>query len=113
MQFLKDLPAGTIWPHLLESIERQVIGEIQGYAESRRSDVARGAETPELAALLVEKYGEGLARALHIAGLDSQVHREVDRLVREIDPAFEQNKNARWAARPAGVSIPEHAEQAH
>ena len=112
MGVLKDLPPGTIWPQLLEAIERQVIGEIQGYAESRRNDVARGAETAELAALMVEKYGQGMARALHIAGLDSQLHRELDRLVRDIDPAYEQNKKARWAARPAGlVTTASHTTQ--
>jgi hypothetical protein len=105
MKVLKDLPPGTIWPHLLEAIERKVIAEMQLYAESRKKDVVRGAETPGLAAVLVEKYGEGMARALHIAGLDSQVQREVDRLVREIDPDFETTKKARWAAKKAALTF--------
>ena len=100
---MKELPPGTSWPHLLDAIERQVVGEIHGYARSRRNDVARGAETAELAALMVEKYGQGMARALHIAGLDSEVHRLLDGLVRVIDPEYEQNKKARWAAGPAGL----------
>ncbi|VWC40305.1 hypothetical protein BLA23254_06914 [Burkholderia lata] len=43
-----------------------LIDEIQNYAAGRRSDVARGAETPAFAALMVEKYGEGLAKAAHL-----------------------------------------------
>jgi hypothetical protein len=105
MQILKDLPSGTIWPHLLDAIERQVLAEIDGYASSRKNDVARGAETAELAALLVDKYGEGLAKALHIAGIDSKVQQVTDRLVREIDPEFVEHRKARWAATPAGLAL--------
>ena len=104
-QRLKEMPEGTIWPHLLDAIARDVIADIQSYAESRKNDVARGAETAELAALLVDKYGEGLARALFIAGIDSAVQSETDRLVREIDPAFEAHRKARWAARPAALTL--------
>ncbi len=105
MQVLKDLPPGTIWPHLLESIERQVLAEIETYASSRKSDVARGAETPDFAALLVDKYGEGLAKALHIVGIDSQVQQATDRLAREIDPDFDVHRRARWDAKPAGLAL--------
>ncbi|WP_176060243.1 hypothetical protein [Paraburkholderia sp. BCC1876] len=38
-----------------------LIEEIQTYADGRKSDVARGAKTPALAALMVEKYDEGIA----------------------------------------------------
>jgi len=105
MKHLKDLPEGTIWPHLLEAIERDVVAEARSYAASRANDVARGAETPELAALLLDKFGEGLAKALHIAGIESTVQREVDKLVREIDPDFEAHRKARWAARPAALQL--------
>lgn len=105
MRHLKDLPDGTIWPHLLNAIERDILADIRGYADGRKSDVERGAETAELAALLVDKYCEGLAKALNIAGLDSAVRADGDRLVREIDPDFEEHRRARWAARPASLSI--------
>lgn len=101
MNHLKELPTGTIWPHLVDAIERDVIRDARLYAQGRANDVARGAEPPELAALLVDKYGEGTARALQIAGLDSAVRAEGDCLVREIDPEFEAHRQARWAARPA------------
>lgn len=105
MQVLKDLPIGTIWPHLLEQIERGIIADIRSYADARRSDIDRGAETPELAALLVEKYGAGLARALLIVGIDSGVQATTDLLVRSIDPEFEAHRRARWAAKPAGLAL--------
>jgi hypothetical protein len=35
----------------------RLIAEIRAYAKARTSDVARGAETPGLASLMVEKYG--------------------------------------------------------
>jgi hypothetical protein len=104
VKHLKELPDGVVWPHLLEAIERDVLADLRGYAASRASDVARGAETPELAALLVDKYCEGMARALYIAGIDSQVRAVADRLVREIDPDFEIHKQARWSARPASLA---------
>lgn len=105
MKHLKDLPQGTIWPHLLEAIARDVLEDIQSYAGSRQNDVARGAETSELAALLVDKYCDGVAQALLIVGIDSQVRAEGDRLVREIDPEFDAHKKARWAAKPAALAL--------
>ena len=105
MTTLKDMPAGAIWPHLLDAIAHNAVVEIEGYAASRRNDVARGAETAELAALLLDKYGAGVAKALQIAGIDSAVQSTTDRLVREIDPNFDANRKARWAARPATLSV--------
>ena len=105
MKHLKDLPQGTIWPHLVEAIARDVMEDIRSYANSRKNDVARGAEAPELAALLVDKYCDGLARALFIVGIDSQVRSEGDRLVREIDPEFDAHRKARWAAKPAALAL--------
>lgn len=78
-----------------------VVVEIRGYAASRARDVARGAETAELAAAFVDKYCDGMAKALHIAGLNSEVRAEGDRLAREIDPDFDAHRKARWRARPA------------
>ncbi|MBA4208427.1 MAG: hypothetical protein C0454_02750 [Parvibaculum sp.] len=49
-------------------------------------------EAPDLAALLLDKYCEGLATALRIAGIDSTVRREDDRLCLEIDPEFDAHR---------------------
>ncbi len=84
----------------------QLIAEIRIYADGRKSDVARGAETPALAAVLVEKFGEGLAKAAHVFGSDnSDLTREVDRLVREIDPQYRKHRQYRFDARPAGLAL--------
>ncbi|WAK04371.1 hypothetical protein [Methylobacter sp. YRD-M1] len=103
MNHLKDLPPGTIWPHLLEAIERDVIAEIQSYADSRKNNVKRGAETSELAAVLIDKYAAGLSKALHIAGIDSRVRAVADKLVCELDPKFNEHQQARWAGRPVAL----------
>ncbi|TXI07686.1 MAG: hypothetical protein E6Q76_08210 [Rhizobium sp.] len=42
----------------------KLIQQIKQYAAGRASDVARGAETPRLAALLVQKYGHGAVNAV-------------------------------------------------
>ena len=40
--------------------------QVRDYARQRAKDVARGAETPRLAALLVQKYGKGVVDALAV-----------------------------------------------
>lgn len=105
MNILKELPDGAIWPHLLDAIQHAALEEVRRYAASRRENVERGSETRCLAALLVEKYGEGIVKAFEIAGIDSTLRSEIDRVVRELDPEFERNRQFRWAARPAGISI--------
>jgi hypothetical protein len=84
-----------------------LIKEIQRYARNRLSDVARGAETRALAALMVEKFGEGIAKAAHLLGAEAtgELEREIDRLVREIDPQYPTHLQYRFEARPAGLAI--------
>lgn len=105
MQHLKELPPSTLWPHLLEAIERDVLLEIQSYADTRMKSVERGAETRELAAVFVDKYARGMARALHIAGLDTGLTQKANALVRDIDPAFDQHRDTRWTKGLARVVI--------
>jgi hypothetical protein len=104
MNILMDLPAGAVPADVLTSIAEHVVADVESYAAARRNDVARGAETVELAAVLVDKYGAGLAKALSIVGVDSSVQEATDCLVRSIDPDFEAHRAARWRARPAGIS---------
>lgn len=105
MKYLKELPPGTVWPHLLDAISGDAIREIETYAAGRKSDVARGAETPMLAAVLVDKYAAGMAKALCIVGVESDLQTVADRLVREIDPDFIEHQKARWEARPATIAV--------
>ena len=101
---LRDLPEP--WPGwLTDNIRGMLLAEVRSEAESRRSSVARGAETPELAATLFDKFGWGMSRAAHIIGIANSLQQEVVRLVREIDPGFESHRTARWAARPASLRL--------
>lgn len=92
-------------------LHERLLADLRRYAAGRRKDIDRGAETRELAGLLVEKYGYGLARALEIcgdvAGLQvPSLFAETDKVVLEIDPNAVQNRARRWDARPAGLDLP-------
>jgi hypothetical protein len=84
-----------------------LIEEIQRYAGKRVHDVTRGAETPALAALMVEKFGEGLVKAGYLLGVEraDALRHEIDRLVREIDSEYPAHLQCRFEARPAGLAI--------
>lgn len=84
-----------------------LLAEIRSYADGRKSDVARGAETPALAALMFEKYGYGLVKAAGILGVPApdQLMQEVDRLVVEINPECRRHRQYRWESRPAGLAL--------
>ncbi len=102
--YLRDVPEGAIPQFILDLVANNLAVEFRQEAASRRAAVARGAETPELAATLLEKFGYGLAKAAHIAGIPSDLMREVDQVVVEIDPNFEANRKARWASTPAAIT---------
>jgi len=95
-----------------ERFKDKLLEELQSYAGSRRNDVVRGAETPELAALIVEKYAVGGMAAIKAAveafnvpmSVFDEYGRIADQICLEIDPKGAENRKARWAARPAGVS---------
>ncbi|AEF88819.1 hypothetical protein DelCs14_1794 [Delftia sp. Cs1-4] len=80
--------------------------EVRSAADGRVSDVRRGGESPAVSAALFDKFGRGICTAAHVLGLDTgALQREVDALSREIDPDFDANRQARWAARPAAFSF--------
>lgn len=69
----------------------RLLSDFTEYVASRKSEVAHGAQTPELAALQVEHYGYGLAKALTIAETLFNIPSSgfvsfVDRFVLEINP---------------------------
>jgi hypothetical protein len=84
-----------------------LIEEIQRYARNRAQDVSRGAETPALAALMIEKFGEGLVKAGHLLGVErvDALKDEISRLVRVVDPQYPKHLQYRFEARPAGLAI--------
>lgn len=85
----------------------QLIAAFKEYAEGRKREVARGAETPALASLMIEKYGYGLIKAAEVLEVSelNLLTAEVDRLVAEIDPQHRKHQQYRWESRPAGLSI--------
>jgi hypothetical protein len=93
-------------PEIAEAIRKKFFNEIRDYARSRRNDVGRNAETPELAATLVDKFGTGLIQGARLIEFDvGPLRKELDRLVLDIDPDFVLNRQKRWAARPASISF--------
>lgn len=75
----------------LSLLTLRVLSDFTEYVASRKSEVAHGMQTPELAALQIEHYGYGLAKALSIAENlfnipSSGMVSFVDRVVLEINP---------------------------
>lgn len=87
-----------------------LVEHVRDYARSRANDVARGAETPRLAALLVQKYGRGVTDAAAIIFDDRRaadpVGAVVDEEASKIDPDWKTHDRERWAARPADIVAP-------
>ena len=100
---LKELPEGTVWPHLFEKWKHEIRYELKSYADCRIDEVKRGAETPEFAALLVEKFAAGMLKTALVVGIDNDFQKLADELVAEIDPDYLENKKARWNSRPAFI----------
>lgn len=86
---------------------QDALTKLTEYANSRQSDVRRGAETAELAALLLQKYGCGLCDAFALCFPDSgsrPTYDDVDKAVAGVDPHWRDSARKRWAGRPAGLS---------
>ncbi len=82
---------------------------VREHARARAKDVARGAETPRLAALMLQKYGAGIVDAaatiLDSAGAVRPISEVLDIEVARLDPLWRENNTARWAAKPADLAI--------
>jgi len=88
------------------AVER-LVQQVRQYAAGRASDVSRGAETPRLAALLVQKYGRGVVDAV-AAIYDTPraadtISKVVDEETAKIDPLWRDHDRDRWTARPSDV----------
>jgi hypothetical protein len=86
----------------------RLIEELRQYADGRTSDVRRGAETPALASLMVEKFGYGLSKAAVSLGVSDSalLTAEVDRLVVEIDPDHRQQRTGAERAALRSIGAP-------
>jgi hypothetical protein len=89
-----------------EKVVSDLTDKIREYAAGRAKDVARGAETPWLAALLLQKYGHGLLQGARIAlGCSAFSATVLDEETAKIDPEWKEHTKQRWEARPAGISV--------
>lgn len=84
-----DNPLGDRARIVTTILESRLLNELRNYAENQKRNVAQGAQTPEVAALLLEKYGYGLAKAIQLADLPQiNLIEYVHQLTLEIDPHF-------------------------
>ncbi len=88
----------------------QLVEKVKQYPTGRAKDVARGAETPRLAALLVQKYGCGVADAMTVIfgspRAADAIFKVVDEEIAKLDPHWREHERERWAGRQADVTAP-------
>ncbi|WP_413694461.1 hypothetical protein [Psychromonas sp. KJ10-2] len=83
----------------MRSQTNQIIETLKRYAKGRQNDVHRGLESPELSALLLEKYAVGLVDAIRVLGVDVDINliaSEADKLCLCIDHDMNKNREIRY-----------------
>ena len=84
-----------------------LVNRVREYARQRASDVTRGAETPRLAAVLLQKYGCGVADAVSTifdnARAADPISQVLDEETAKIDPDWREHNRERWEGRPADI----------
>ncbi|AZQ13304.1 hypothetical protein [Shewanella khirikhana] len=81
-------------------MSEELIQTLRRYAKGRANDVERGLESPELSALLVEKYAVGMVDAVRALSLDIDINaltKEADLLCKWIDPQSVENRALRYS----------------
>ncbi|MFB8378119.1 hypothetical protein [Paenibacillus taichungensis] len=91
-----------------ELVIDKLILEVKDYANGRAKDVARGAESPRLAALLLQKYGLGVISAVSLI-FDSPraadpILEVLDQETAKIDARWREHDRERWSWRPADLT---------
>lgn len=76
------------------SDEEQPVGNtvLNDFAAMRSKAVQDGLESKELAALLIEKFAEGMTAAAGVSVIE-----EADQLCSSIDPGYRNNRTLRYA----------------
>lgn len=89
----------------------RLVQKVKDYASGRAQNVARGAETPRLAALLLQKYGSGVVDAVSVIydtpRAADQIYQVLDEETAKIDPQWREHDQERWLGRPADVVFPQ------
>lgn len=94
----------------LDHLYYRAKADLESFAQAREGAVQRGAENAELAGLLTQKYGYGLAKALQLAAElsdtpNSSLMGDVDRCVARIDPYWRTTFELRIQAKPAALVL--------
>lgn len=107
-----DPPLGTTTAYrfdgrgALDSIER-VAARLHEYSLQRQADIARGAQTPRLAAMLMQTYGLAMIDAAQDVFGQVHVRTELQRHLNEqtdsLDPSWRDSIQARLNLRPADI----------
>jgi hypothetical protein len=91
------------------NITEKYIKLIKDYAAGRASDVKRGAETPWLAATLLQKYGTGIVDAVICFYDDNRaadkIKNVLDEEVVKIDHNWVEHMRERWDGCPADIIV--------
>jgi hypothetical protein len=75
---------------------KQLLTSLRRYAQARVYDVKKKGESPEFAALLIEKYTEGMIRAMKIMHLEpymAAIKTEARKQCRSVWPLYRKKKN--------------------
>lgn len=88
------------------AIER-LVKRVQEYASGREASIARGAETPHIAALLLQKYGNGIIDGVTVVFNSPRaadpISQVLDEEMSKIDPQWREHAKERLAGRPADL----------
>src|SRR5258708_2469800 len=86
---------------------------IRAEFDLRAADIAKGVVTAELAALLFDTVAQGMARAAVLFGFQFELLKpDLDRLVRSLDPRFDEHLQVRSTAIPVGLAYEARASLA-
>ncbi len=90
-----------------EIIIEKITYKLKEYSQGKINDVKRGAETPRLAGLLLQKYGCGLVDAVTVfydnPRVADSIYKILDEETFKIDPEWKMNNKERWESRPADI----------
>lgn len=90
-----------------KAIIERISKNIKDFANGRANDIARGAETPRLAAALLQKYGQGLADAVTVfydtPRVADTIFKVLDEETYKIDPQWREHNKERWEGQPADI----------
>lgn len=90
-------------------IVEKMIQQIRQHAKDRAKSVARGAETPHLAGLLLQKYGQGVIDTINAIysspRASDEIYKILDAETAKIDPEWKLHNKQRWSGHPADICI--------